>query len=70
MDSINNTEYKAAVWDTLRKAYWRPDAEGYTEALKEAGLFTLKEIAERNSALSCRSLVPVVPFHLRGPVGG
>lgn len=54
-------EYKAIIWDTKRHAYWRPEGKGYTQVIGEAGVFSLKYIAERNHVLSCRDLVPLPP---------
>ena len=59
-------EYRAIIWDDKRHAYWRPYGAGYTSDVNEAGLFSLREIAERNLKASCRRLSPYPPPPTQG----
>ena len=52
---------KYIVWDDKHLAWWRPNGVGYTNDKAEAGLYTAREIAERNEQLSCRRLSPHLP---------
>ena len=53
--------YKAIIFDTKHKAYWRHDSKGYTINTEEAGLYTLEDIANMNVTASCRYHVPFPP---------
>ena len=34
------------IWNTVRRAWWRPHRRGYTEAIQEAGTYSRREALE------------------------